>query len=103
MVYTGKPSKSCEACRLRKKRCDKAVPGCGQCRRQGTTCPGYRDLLSLSFRNETARVIGKANAQRPSSGKHDPSDGVSPSPSPSYSSKSSSSMALVSVPPTSPV
>ncbi|KAH7030682.1 uncharacterized protein B0I36DRAFT_243483 [Microdochium trichocladiopsis] len=62
MVYTGKPSKSCEACRLRKRRCDKGVPGCGQCRRQGTECPGYRDPLSLAFRNQTAHGTSPASS-----------------------------------------
>lgn len=50
------------------RQCDKAAPACGQCRRQGTDCPGYRDLLSLSFRNETARVVGKEEARRAASG-----------------------------------
>ncbi|KAJ9130088.1 Fungal transcriptional regulatory protein, N-terminal [Pleurostoma richardsiae] len=64
MVYCGRPSASCGMCRAKKRRCDKAVPICGQCRRMGQECPGYRDVSSLVFRDETTRVIDRARARR---------------------------------------
>ncbi|KAE8379369.1 hypothetical protein BDV26DRAFT_259676 [Aspergillus bertholletiae] len=63
MVYCGRPSASCGNCRAKKKRCDKAVPGCGQCQRTGRECPGYRDLTSLIFRDESSHVINKVQAR----------------------------------------
>ncbi|TVY37360.1 hypothetical protein LOCC1_G006334 [Lachnellula occidentalis] len=53
MVYCGKPSKGCQACRDRKTRCTRA-------RRP---CPGYRDQLDLIFRDESEAVIGKAKGK----------------------------------------
>ena len=43
--------------------CDKARPECSQCVRAGKQCPGYRDQLSLMFRDESTKVIQKAHAQ----------------------------------------
>ncbi|KAK0383737.1 hypothetical protein NLU13_9648 [Sarocladium strictum] len=60
MVYCGRPSLSCARCRAKKKRCDKATPACGQCRRTGHKCPGYHDVSALIFRDETRRVIHRA-------------------------------------------
>ncbi|KUI69712.1 White-opaque regulator 1 [Cytospora mali] len=60
MVYCGKLSKGCEQCRFRKVRCDQRKPGCKRCENSGTTCPGYRDLGQLLFRDESARTIEKA-------------------------------------------
>lgn len=62
MVYCGKPSKGCGQCRTRKIRCDQARPACSQCRRAKRECPGYRDQLSLMFRDESKSVIRKAEA-----------------------------------------
>ncbi|XXG96476.1 SAGA complex subunit Sgf73 [Hypoxylon texense] len=48
--------------------CDKKRPECSQCIRVGKKCPGYRDQLSLMFRDESSKVIQKAHAQWGSSG-----------------------------------
>jgi hypothetical protein len=62
MVYCGKPSKGCGECRSRKIRCDQAQPACSQCTRAKRDCPGYRDQLSLMFRDESKSVVRKAAA-----------------------------------------
>lgn len=40
--------------------CNLVEPACTQCLRAGKICPGYRDQLSLLFRDESAKVIKKA-------------------------------------------
>ncbi|KAJ5625053.1 hypothetical protein N7510_001362 [Penicillium lagena] len=67
MVYCGKPSKGCGQCRTRKIRCDQARPVCSQCTRARRECPGYRDELSLMFRDESKSVMRKAKAESSSS------------------------------------
>ncbi|KAI1374675.1 hypothetical protein F4677DRAFT_164020 [Hypoxylon crocopeplum] len=68
MVYCGKASQGCQNCRTRRIKCDKKRPECSQCIRVGKKCPGYRDQLSLMFRDESSKVIQKAHAQWGSSG-----------------------------------
>ncbi|CAI7655041.1 unnamed protein product [Penicillium glandicola] len=63
MVYCGRPSTSCNNCRAKKRRCDKAVPECGQCCRMGQKCDGYRDPSSLIFRDESTQVINRARSK----------------------------------------
>lgn len=63
MVYCGKASQGCQNCRTRRIKCDKVRPECSQCIRVGKKCPGYRDQLSLMFRDESSKVIQKAHAQ----------------------------------------
>ncbi|KAI0443794.1 hypothetical protein F4803DRAFT_291724 [Xylaria telfairii] len=63
MVYCGKASQGCQSCRTRRIKCDKKHPECSQCIRVGKRCPGYRDQLSLLFRDESSKVIQKAHAQ----------------------------------------
>ncbi|KAM5345550.1 hypothetical protein ACJ41O_011411 [Fusarium nematophilum] len=63
MVYCGKASQGCQNCRTRRIKCDKVKPECSQCIRVGKKCPGYRDQLSLMFRDESSKVIQKAHAQ----------------------------------------
>jgi hypothetical protein len=63
MVYCGKASQGCQNCRTRRIKCDKLRPDCSQCVRVGKKCPGYRDQLSLMFRDESSKVIQKAHAQ----------------------------------------
>ncbi|KAI0023158.1 hypothetical protein F4780DRAFT_99344 [Xylariomycetidae sp. FL0641] len=63
MVYCGKASQGCQSCRTRRIKCDKKKPECSQCIRVGKKCPGYRDQLSLMFRDESTKVIQKAHAQ----------------------------------------
>ncbi|KAK0385811.1 hypothetical protein NLU13_6988 [Sarocladium strictum] len=63
MVYCGKASLGCQSCRKRRIKCDKIRPDCTQCVRIGKKCPGYRDQLSLMFRDESTKVMQKARAQ----------------------------------------
>jgi transcription factor-like protein len=42
--------------------CDQDTPTCSQCRRANRSCPGYRDQLSLMFRDESQAVVRKARA-----------------------------------------
>lgn len=60
MVFCGKPSKGCGQCRSRKIRCDQERPACSQCLKGNRVCPGYRDELSLMFRDESQQVVRKA-------------------------------------------
>ncbi|KAB5515431.1 hypothetical protein GE09DRAFT_979621 [Coniochaeta sp. 2T2.1] len=85
MVYCGKASKGCQHCRTRRIKCDRLRPECSQCVRAGKQCPGYRDQLSLMFRDENTKVMQKAHAQWGLPGS---SDGTSTS-SPSSGSPSS--------------
>ncbi|KAJ5304021.1 uncharacterized protein N7443_003681 [Penicillium atrosanguineum] len=66
MVYHGWPSKGCGNCRSRKIRCDQARPACWECTRTKRECPGYRDELSLMFRDETESVARKVLSSRSS-------------------------------------
>ncbi|KAH8821391.1 hypothetical protein F5884DRAFT_85215 [Xylogone sp. PMI_703] len=61
MVYYGRPSKGCDECRARKIRCDQGKPACRQCIESKHKCPGYRDLSTVLFRDETKAVVRKAN------------------------------------------
>ncbi|KAL3481986.1 hypothetical protein BJX99DRAFT_217924 [Aspergillus californicus] len=60
MVFCGKPSKGCGECRSRKIRCDQGRPTCSQCAKGNRACSGYRDELSLMFRDESQQVVRKA-------------------------------------------
>ncbi|OQD93561.1 hypothetical protein PENSOL_c031G02953 [Penicillium solitum] len=82
MVYCGRPSASCAQCRTSKRRCDKAVPFCGQCRRTGQNCPGYHDPSSLIFRDETTRVIDRARTRKTRRANSPSSQRTSATPSP---------------------
>ncbi|CAG8958281.1 hypothetical protein HYFRA_00000636 [Hymenoscyphus fraxineus] len=65
MVFCGKPSGGCHACRARKTRCDKidiTEGGCTQCKRAKRTCPGYRIAGELMFRDESSNVVRKFKA-----------------------------------------
>ncbi|KAF6804653.1 White-opaque regulator 1-like protein 2 [Colletotrichum sojae] len=102
MVYCGKASQGCQNCRTRRIKCDKVKPECSQCIRVGKKCPGYRDQLSLMFRDESTKVIKKAQAQwgvaeSSENGSARPSASVVPSPpssSPAYSRKSTPTSVL---------
>jgi hypothetical protein len=63
MVFCGKPSESCHACRQRKTKCDKIPEGCTQCKRAKRGCPGYRVLGDLLFRDESTNVARKVKAK----------------------------------------
>lgn len=73
MVYDGKPSKGCGNCRSRKIRCDQARPVCRECTRTNRECLGYRDELSLMFRDQTESVSRKARSSQSSSAASTPS------------------------------
>ncbi|KAH6612648.1 hypothetical protein C7974DRAFT_406022 [Boeremia exigua] len=60
MPNVGRPSKGCKHCRDRKVKCDQKRPSCSQCIRSGNDCHGYRDALSMMFKDETAVVAKKA-------------------------------------------
>ncbi|PVH88699.1 hypothetical protein DL98DRAFT_402566 [Cadophora sp. DSE1049] len=63
MVFCGKPSGGCHACRERKTKCDQVPEGCTQCKRAKRKCPGYRTPGDLIFRNESTNVIRKFKAK----------------------------------------
>ncbi|KAL0930757.1 White-opaque regulator 1-like protein 2 [Colletotrichum truncatum] len=103
MVYCGKASQGCQNCRTRRIKCDKVKPECSQCIRVGKKCPGYRDQLSLMFRDESTKVIKKAHAQwgvpeGSENGSTRPVASTAPSPpssSPAYSRKSTPTSTVV--------
>lgn len=79
---------SMEHCsRKRSSQCDKVKPNCSQCVRVGKKCPGYRDQLSLMFRDESSKVMQKAHAQW-GFGEGPEGSNVSPSPGTSRSQTS---------------
>ncbi|KAF2479730.1 hypothetical protein BDY17DRAFT_304509 [Neohortaea acidophila] len=82
MVYCGKPSSACHACRQRKTRCDALPNGCTQCKRAKRQCPGYRVQSDLVFRDQSANVIKRAKAQerKRSVKSESPSSNASPAP-----------------------
>ncbi|KAH8690834.1 hypothetical protein BGW36DRAFT_440155 [Talaromyces proteolyticus] len=49
-------SKGCSPCRARKVKCDEHRPSCRRCIRRGDLCSGYRDPVSLLFRDETEKA-----------------------------------------------
>ncbi|PLB50897.1 hypothetical protein P170DRAFT_446099 [Aspergillus steynii IBT 23096] len=67
MVYDGRPSKGCGNCRARKVRCDQTRPACRECIRLNRECPGYRDELTVMFRDESESVKRKARSSKSSS------------------------------------
>ncbi|KAH9860811.1 hypothetical protein J1614_012144 [Plenodomus biglobosus] len=60
MPNVGRPSKGCKNCRDRKVKCDQKRPSCSQCLRAHRECHGYRDPLSMMFKNESVIVARKA-------------------------------------------
>ncbi|KAK0732846.1 hypothetical protein B0T21DRAFT_385030 [Apiosordaria backusii] len=92
MVYCGKASQGCQNCRTRRIKCDKVRPQCAQCIRVGKPCPGYRDQLSLMFRDESSKVIKRAHAQWgvPETSEQGEGSGSSPTSSTSSSSSTTS-------------
>ncbi|OQU98615.1 Fungal Zn2-Cys6 binuclear cluster domain-containing protein [Cladophialophora immunda] len=58
--YGGPRSKACNACRVRKVKCDEARPTCGRCRRSGKTCE-FRDAFDLLHYDETAHASRRAH------------------------------------------
>ncbi|CAG7930581.1 unnamed protein product [Penicillium olsonii] len=65
-------SKGCSLCRERRIKCDEAVPECGQCRKYGRACPGYRRVFrfqdegpNLTKRHKSSRQTTVARPTRP--------------------------------------
>ncbi|KAJ4145360.1 hypothetical protein LMH87_004212 [Akanthomyces muscarius] len=86
MVFSGRPSTACHACRPARRKCDRAPEGCSQCRRKGQECPGYPDPTALRMRNETTRVTQKqASKSKALTKQQRPPRQESTSSSPSYS------------------
>lgn len=63
--------------------CDQATPSCQRCIKANRTCPGYRDQLSLLFRDQSSSVANKAKTNKTSP--HSPSE-VTTTTSPSSGS-----------------
>ncbi|KAL7783891.1 hypothetical protein V8C37DRAFT_396546 [Trichoderma ceciliae] len=59
MVFSGRPSSACHACRATRLKCDRVRTGCMQCARKKKLCPGYVNLSQLRLRDETDRVTRK--------------------------------------------
>ncbi|RDW72374.1 Zn(II)2Cys6 transcription factor domain-containing protein [Aspergillus mulundensis] len=62
MTFHCLPSQNCLPCRQRRIKCDRARPECSQCKRAHKECTGYRDEVSLLFRDENERIIRRAKA-----------------------------------------
>jgi hypothetical protein len=80
MVYCGKPSGGCHACRARKTKCDKIPEGCTQCFRAKRECPGYRSQGDLIFRDESTNVVRKFKAKEAKKQALELSLSISPQP-----------------------
>ncbi|KAF4253133.1 hypothetical protein CNMCM8812_005720 [Aspergillus fumigatus] len=48
MVYLG-PSRGCETCKRRRKKCDKTRPSCLRCQKSNRTCAGYQEQASKTL------------------------------------------------------
>ncbi|KAH0018657.1 hypothetical protein KCU78_g7070, partial [Aureobasidium melanogenum] len=65
MPYRGKPSRGCEECRKRRKKCDLRPGGCGRCANAHRQCPGYPQQDGLRIVDQSAEVVFKARNTRP--------------------------------------
>ncbi|KAI0189669.1 hypothetical protein F4808DRAFT_467241 [Astrocystis sublimbata] len=52
-------SNACEPCRKKRRKCDLGQPGCSQCRRAKTLCPGYRDPFTSRIRDQSQSTVRK--------------------------------------------
>ncbi|KAF2710438.1 hypothetical protein K504DRAFT_262151 [Pleomassaria siparia CBS 279.74] len=98
MPNVGRPSKGCKNCRDRKVKCDQKCPSCSQCLRTHRECYGYRDPLSLMFKNETNVVARKAKTRYEELSKQETSKSVGRKRSKVSSGDSTSSETLPSTP-----
>ncbi|KAF4960155.1 hypothetical protein FGADI_1174 [Fusarium gaditjirri] len=69
MVFSGKPSRACEPCRDKRRKCDLKKPSCSTCVRMKISCFGYRDVHSVKIKDQTSAVIRRAQRQRGVDGK----------------------------------
>ncbi|OIW24601.1 hypothetical protein CONLIGDRAFT_100551 [Coniochaeta ligniaria NRRL 30616] len=67
MVFTGKPSRACGRCRLRRLKCDEGTPLCSACLRAKAESCEYRDVLNLSFRDQNEKVMRKSQQAKKNS------------------------------------
>ncbi|KAF7720224.1 Fungal Zn(2)-Cys(6) binuclear cluster domain-containing protein [Penicillium ucsense] len=58
------PSKACQPCRVKRRKCDMLRPGCSQCKRANIECGGYRDSFSLRLRDQTSLAAQKVQKSR---------------------------------------
>ncbi|KAI1330165.1 hypothetical protein F5Y16DRAFT_47917 [Xylariaceae sp. FL0255] len=58
------PSKACEPCRKKRRKCDYRLPGCSQCRRAKVECPGYRDAFTSRIRDQSELIARKVQGRR---------------------------------------
>ncbi|KAL1874022.1 hypothetical protein VTK73DRAFT_576 [Phialemonium thermophilum] len=72
MVYYGAVSRGCQRCRQRKIKCDQRKPDCLRCEKSKLSCPGYRDLNQVVFRDECERIVRLSERARnaSASGQH---------------------------------
>ncbi|XHG08768.1 hypothetical protein AWENTII_011861 [Aspergillus wentii] len=66
------PSKACQPCRVKRRKCDKKLPGCSQCRRAKVVCLGYRDDFSSRLRDQTVSTAHKFQTLDKTSGSVSP-------------------------------
>ncbi|EME81382.1 uncharacterized protein MYCFIDRAFT_155566 [Pseudocercospora fijiensis CIRAD86] len=52
MVYLGRPSRGCQACKTRRIKCDETRPACNNCIKTNRECPGLPEEVDLIFRAE---------------------------------------------------
>jgi hypothetical protein len=57
MVNIGKPSGGCKLCLFRRIKCDETKPFCLRCKKSKRECPGYRDPLEPTIKDETQATI----------------------------------------------
>lgn len=60
-------STGCQLCRKRRVKCDEVKPGCGNCARYGTDCPGYERALKFVSGKHVVRPKGSAKSASTSS------------------------------------
>ncbi|KAI5235335.1 hypothetical protein E4T43_09364 [Aureobasidium subglaciale] len=65
MPYRGKPSKGCDECRKRRKKCDLRPGGCGRCANAHRRCPGYPQADGLRICDQSVEVATRARGTRP--------------------------------------
>ncbi|EME42658.1 hypothetical protein DOTSEDRAFT_73476 [Dothistroma septosporum NZE10] len=81
MVYLGRPSRGCQACKTRRIKCDETHPACQNCIKTNRECPGLPTEADLIFRNVSPGARRKTKS-RSRKGSHDREGGESQSISP---------------------
>jgi hypothetical protein len=63
MPFRGVPSRACQECKLRRKKCDLRPGGCGRCKNARRHCSGYPQQDELRICDQSTEVILKARQQ----------------------------------------